>query len=270
MSEVQPNSIVTHIMQVSPTMIIIRVKPDGWQLPDFTAGQFIALGLPASNERLSGTGDDVEEFEPGKMIKRAYSIASSSITNEYLEFYITLVRSGALTPRIFNLKIGDRIELGKKIVGMFTLDQVPDGKNIILIATGTGVAPYISMLRSNALHSGKNKIAVIHGAQNSWDLGYSSELNLIQTMSDKFVYIPTILAPEQEPVEWMGETRFIQDIWTSGTLEEKLGEKPTPDNTSIFLCGNPKMTGGMQEILEGEGFVEHSRRQEGQIHIEKW
>jgi ferredoxin--NADP+ reductase len=270
MADKKLNSIVTNIIQVSPIMRIIRVKPDSWNLPDFVAGQFISLGLLASFPKLPDSPPDEKEYKEGKIIRRMYSIASSSVLKEYVEFYITLVHSGALTPRIFNLEVGDRIELGKKTSGMFTLDEVPEEKNIVLVATGTGVAPYISMLRSNALQKGHGKLAVIHGAANSWDLGYSSELTLIESLSDKFTYIPTILFPEKEPAGWHGETRKVEDIWKDENLEQKWGKRPSADDSHIFLCGNPAMTSAMVEILNGEGFKEHSRKDPGEVHIESW
>lgn len=270
MAEKELNSVVTHIMQVSPTMKIVRVKPDSWKLPDFTAGQFISLGLPESAGRIPDSDPEEKQYKEGKIIRRMYSIASSSVLKEFVEFYITIVKSGALTPRIFNLQVGDRIEMGKKTSGMFTLEEVPDGNNIILVATGTGVAPYISMLRSNALQKSGGKLAVIHGAANSWDLGYSSELSLIESMSDKFKYIPTILMPEKEPAGWHGETRLVEDIWKTGLMEKIWGLKPTPENTHIFLCGNPGMTEAMLKLLNEEGFIEHARKTPGQIHIESW
>lgn len=270
MEEYTLNSIVTSIIQVSPSMKIFRISPVGWDLPEFEAGQFAALALPGSAPRHPEADPDREEVEDNKLIKRVYSIASSSKSKEYIEFYITMVRSGSLTPRLFNLKIGDKVDLGKKAVGMFTLDQVPAGNNIVLVATGTGIAPYMSMIRSNALQSDKNKIAVIHGAANSWDLGYSSELNLIESISDKFKYLPTILEPDKEPVKWQRDTRYIQDMWAQGAVEKIWGFKPAPENTHVFLCGNPKMTSSMQELLEKEGFIEHSKLTPGQIHVEKW
>ncbi len=270
MAERTLNSVVSNIIQVSPTMRILRVKPDTGELPDFTAGQFISLGLPASAPRCADATPEEEELKPGKMIRRLYSIASSSVSREYIEFYITLVRSGALTPRVFNLQIGDRVEIGKRTSGIFTLEEVPEGNNIILIATGTGVAPYISMIRSNALQKGLGKIAVIQGAANSWDLGYSSELVLIESMSDKFYYHPTILMPEKEPGGWHGDTRLIQDIWKDGIMTKLWGVEPTPADTHIFLCGNPNMTDVMIKILNEEGFEEHSRKSPGQVHIESW
>jgi ferredoxin--NADP+ reductase len=266
----QLNSIVTQVIQVSPTMKIFRIAPDGWALPDFTPGQFAALALPASAPRCEGSEPDAEEMAPEKMIKRVYSIASSSISKQFIEFYITWVRSGTLTPRLFALKIGDRIELGKKAVGMFTLDQVPANHNVVLVATGTGVAPYVSMLRSNVLGAGNRKIAVIHGASNSWDLGYSSELILLQSISDRFYYLPTVIDVHKEPVPWGGDKRFVQEMWAGGVVEKVWGFKPTPENTHIFLCGNPKMVKSMFDILGTQNFSEYKKDGTGQIHVESW
>ena len=263
------NSIVSQVIQVSPSMKIFRIVPDGWELPDFEPGQFVALFLPASAERNAEATEEFKKIDPDKMVKRAYSIASSSKNKEFIEFYITMVRSGALTPRLFNLNIGDRIGLGNKFVGMFTLKQISEDQNIILIATGTGVAPYMSMLRSDALKSNR-KITVIHGAANSWDLGYKSELTLLETVSDKFKYIPTITAPEKEPVKWHGHTDFIQDLWANGVIEKEAHYKPTAENTHIFLCGNPNMVNTVVGMLEKENFIEHSRKIPGQIHVEKF
>lgn len=263
------NSIVTQIIQVSPIMKIIRVKTDGWEFPEYKAGQFVALALYAKDERCAeATKEHVDQEDPDKLIKRAYSIASSS-TQDYVEFYITLVHSGSLTPRIFNLQNGDRVWMGKKAVGMFTLDEISNDKNIVLIATGTGVAPYMSMLRSNALKR-EGKMIVIHGAANSWDLGYSSELELLESMFDNFTYYPTITNPEGEPAGWNGDTRFIGDIWDDNITEKKWGFKPSPENTHFFLCGNPKMVQGMVSTLEVDGFKEHKKKEPGQIHSEEF
>lgn len=262
------NCFVAQILQVSPIMKIVRVKPDGWTLPEYKAGQFVALGLHASAPRCADSTEEHTKFAPDKLIKRAYSIASSS-TQDFVEFYITLVRSGSLTPRIFNLNIGDKIWMGKKATGMFTLDEIESEKNVILIATGTGVAPYMSMLRSNAL-SRKGKIMVIHGAANSWDLGYSSELTLLETMASNFSYHPTITEPDKEPSGWTGDTRFIEDIWKDKVIDTKMGLRPKPEDSHIFLCGNPRMIGAMEEILDSEGFKVHKRKEPGQIHIEEF
>ena len=159
--------------------------------------------------------------------------------------------------------------MGKKGVGMFTLNEVDSKKNIILIATGTGVAPYMSMLRSEALKR-EGRIMIIHGAANSWDLGYSSELQLLESMFDKFAYHPTITDPDKEPAGWSGDVRFIGDIWADDLGEKKWGFKPSPENTEFFLCGNPRMINGMVEMLAEDGFKEHKKKSPGEIHVEEF
>jgi len=264
------NSIVTQVIKTSPINIIIRVTPDGWEIPDFEAGQFAVLYLPGSAPRCENAQPEQQEVEPSKMIRRAYSIASSSKNKEYIEFYITLVHNGELTPRIFALKPGDKIGMTSKFTGMFTMDKAPHDANLILIATGTGVAPYISMLRSSALENPNRKIAVLHGAYNSWDLGYSSELSLLQSISSNFTYIPTITDTKDEIIPWGGEVGFVQDIWKLKKLDKKWNQKLTADNSHVFLCGNPYMIDDTIAALESEGFVEHKGKVVGQIHAEKW
>lgn len=263
------NGIVRQVVQVSPNMKVFRIAPIGWELPDFKPGQFVGIGLPATSPRCPEATDEMPIADENKIIKRAYSIASSNQSKDFLEFYISLVHSGALTPRLFNLQIGDKIFVGTKFTGMFTMDEVQEDQNIIMIATGTGLAPYMSMLRTDALKR-KGKVLVIHGAANSWDLGYSSELNLLATIAPHFEYIPTITNPQGEHSPWNGRTEFIQEIWDSGAVEQVWGYKATPENTHIFLCGNPNMVNGMVECLSKEGFVEHSRKTPGQIHVEKF
>lgn len=263
------NAIVQQVVQVSPIMKVFRIAPIGWELPDFKPGQFVGIGLPPTASKCAEATEEPVVPEDNKLIKRAYSIASSNVSKDYLEFYITLVHSGALTPRLFNLQIGDKIWVGNKFVGMFTLDQIDENQNIILIGTGTGVAPYMSMLRSDALKR-KGNILVIHGASNSWDLGYSSELTLLSNIAPHFSYLPTITFPEREHSNWNGRTQFIEEIWKDGTIEKMWGFKPSAENTHVFLCGNPRMVNGMIEMLEHEGYVEHTRKQAGQVHAEKF
>jgi len=268
MAKLELNSLITNIIKVSPSMRIIRVKPDEWNLPEFKAGQFVVLGLPGSAPKVEEATTEYKEQDPDKMIRRAYSIASSS-TQEFVEFYISIVRSGSLTPRVFNLEIGDRIYMSQKPTGMFTLDQVDEDQNIVLIATGTGVAPYMSMLRTDALRR-KGKIVIIQGASNSWDLGYSSELHLLESMFPNFTYYPTITEPEKEPAGWSGDTRFIEKIWEDSSFKQKIGFEPTSENTHVFLCGNPNMINSMKDSLYKDGFKDHKRRDPGQIHAEEF
>ena len=264
------NAVISQRGEVAPGLIVLRVVPLGWELPDFTPGQFAVLGLPGSASRCWEADPEDKPADPDKVVSRAYSIASSSVAKEYLEFYITLVRSGALTPRLFNLEIGDRVWLSPKFAGFFTLDDVPSESNVVLLSTGTGLAPYVSMVRSYLTHESRQRLAIIHGARHSWDLGYRSELSALERVSPVFTYVPVISRPKEEPVPWFGRTGYVQDIWKDGVIGEAWGFQPRPKDTHIFLCGNPTMIEDMEEIIKKDGFVEHKRKSPGQYHVERY
>ncbi len=263
------NCVITQTIQVSPIMKIIRVAPRTCDLPNFEAGQFVALYLPGSAERCAEATDEATVTEPDSMVKRAYSISSSSKDKEYFEFFISLVHSGSLSPRLFNLKVGDKIGMGKKAVGMFTLDEISNDFDVLLVATGTGIAPYMSMLRTDLLQSNR-KVCVLHGANNSWDLGYSSELRLLENLFPQFCYVPTICSPDEEPVKWIGETKFNQELIKDGSVERLWARRLDPKKTKVFICGNPNMISSVMEILTERGFKEHSKKVPGDVIIEKF
>jgi len=267
---VELNAVLTERRDIAPGLAVFRVKPDGWDIREFKPGQYVVLGLPGSAPRCAEADAEERSFAPDKLIRRAYSIASSSIEREYLEFYVVLVESGALTPRLFALELGDRLWLGQKITGTFTLDRVPDGQHLVLIATGTGLAPYISMLHSRLLHDRVGKAAVLQGARHSWDLGYRNDLALVERDYADFTYIPSITRPSAEETPWHGEVGRMQEIWLRDPLHELWGFSPSPDNTHVLLCGNPAMIDRLAEILTGQGFHEHTKKSPGNIHLERY
>jgi ferredoxin--NADP+ reductase len=264
------NAVVVLKQDLSPRYMILRVASVGWKLPDFIPGQFAVLGLPGSAPRCSLSTPEPEPPASNELIRRAYSIASSSMINEYMDFYVGLVSSGSLTPRLFALNVGDPIFLGPRVSGMFTLDQVTAGKNVVMIATGTGLAPYMSMMTSELTCGSPRRYAVLHGAYHSWDLGYRSELLALQHLCENFNYLATIDRPEDEPVPWNGYVGWVQELWKEGVVAKAWGFQPTKDNTDIFLCGNPAMINEMVGILAKCGFYEHTRKTPGQIHIERF
>ena len=266
----EPNAIITRRTDHAPGLMTIRVAPDGWALPPFVAGQYTVLGMPGSSARCGDSDPEPPRDNPEKTIMRAYSIASSSLANQHLDFYIKLVRSGELTPRLFNLQIGDRVWLSSKFTGYFTLDEVPAEKDVVLVATGTGLAPYLSMIRTHLTQQPSRRIAAIHGAYHSWDLSYQQELVMLASMSPAFTYIAVISDPDDEPVAWGGRTGFVQDVWNSDEIAQAWGGRPTPGSADVFLCGHPLMIEAMEVILQGEGFAEHTRRSAGQYHLERY
>jgi ferredoxin--NADP+ reductase len=270
MADFELNAVIQQRIEVAPGLMVIRVVADGWELPEFTPGQFAVLGLPPEAPRCDIADPDEEEHKPGRLIRRAYSIASSSVAREYLELYITLVRSGALTPRLFALETGDRLWLGPKITGRFTLDEAPDDADLVLIATGTGLAPYMSMLRTMLPEGDGRRIAVFLGARHSWDLGYQSELVTLDRLSPSFSYLSIISRPAEEPVPWGGPAGYVQDLWRGDHLKRIWGTRPTPESSRVFLCGNPAMIEDMVAILADEGFREHSRKEPGHVFAERY
>jgi ferredoxin--NADP+ reductase len=264
------NAIVTQRFDIGRGLMILRVAPDGWDLPPFTPGQFAVLGLPASAPRSPGGEPEDPPTPPDAFLRRAYSIASSSRDRQFLEFYLVEVPSGALTPRLFALKAGDRLWLGPKVTGLFTLDQVPPDQNVIFIATGTGLAPYMSMLRTHLEAGETRRYGIIHGARSSRDLGYREELLAMARLAPRFQYLPVLTRPEQEVVPWRGHAGRLPDFWKTRILEGMWGFQPSPADTHVFLCGNPAMVEAMEALLKAEGFTEHTRQQPGQIHVEKY
>lgn len=263
--------IVSQRSELSPDLLTLRVVPAGWELPDFLPGQYVVLGLPFSAPRCVGSDPEPPGPDPDRIIRRAYSIASSSLAREYLEFHISLVRSGELTPRLFSLQVGQSLWVGRKVVGLFTLQEVPGEQHLLLMATGTGIAPYMSMLRTVlSVHSPPRRFAVLHGARHSWDLGYHEELLALERTFPWFNYIPLVSRPREEVVPWKGTTGRCQDIWADRLVDRLWGFHIQPDNTHVFLCGNPAMIEEMLAILGQEGFRKHSRRSPGQIHVEKY
>ena len=270
-SHPQLNAIVMQRIEVAPGLIIMRVCPDGWDLPDFEAGQFAVLGLPQASPRVPLSDEEEPTGDaPDRLIRRAYSIASSSLEKGYIEFYVTLVHSGRLTPRLFALKVGDRVHLGKKFSGTFTLDQVPEGSDLVLVATGTGLAPYMSMLRGEIVCHPTARTTVVLGARHTWDLGYRGELATMQRFCQTFHYIPVISRPDEELTRWNGHTGYVQDVWERGLIGQIWGRQPDPSRCHVLLCGGPRMIESMMTVLTASGFREHTKDAPGQIHVEKY
>jgi len=264
------NAVVTLCNMISPWLLILQVAPDGWDPPNFVAGQCTTLGLPGSASRCALAEPEGPAPDPNGLIRRVYCIASSPSNREFMEFYVHLVPSGALTPRLFNLKIGDRISLGERVSGTFTFEHVPEDANIALIATGSGLAPYVSMLSTHLKFTTQRRVAVIHGTRHSWDLAYRSTLMTMANLRNNFTYLPVISRPKQEPVPWTGAIGHVQDLWKGHVLERAWNVPPTPANTHVFLCGSPEMIEDMMEILVDEGFKENTRTEPGQIHVERY
>jgi len=270
MSATDLNAVVTLVNRISPWLMVLQVVPDGWRFPEFNPGQYVTLGLFGSAARCDLAEPEPVPVDPHKLIRRAYCIASSPVNFEFLEFFIHLVPHGVLSPRLFALQIGDRVNLGDHITGAFTFHDVPEDANVALIATGTGLAPYVSMLSTHLRFGSQRRVAVLHGVRNSWDLGYRSILMTMQHLRSNVTYVPVISRPADELVPWPRAIGHVQDVWNGSVLAQAWGSRPTPEDTHAFLCGSPHMIDDMAAMLADEHFRESTASVRGQIHVERY
>ena len=262
------NATVIGREEINPQLVVLRIQSDA-VLFDFKPGQFAVLGMLGGEPRVPEAAAEETVPPPDKVIRRAYSIASSSVERRYLEFYLALVTSGQLTPRLFTLRPGGRLFLGPKASGVFTLDRVPPAKAIVLIATGTGLAPYISMLRTMLVSETQRRFVVLHGARFGWDLGYRGELESLARLRPNFTYLPSITRPEQDP-SFHGHTGRVQALLEKGLIEKESGVALEPAQADVFLCGNPDMIKAVKLMLEGRGFDSGQPGKPGNIHVEEY
>jgi ferredoxin/flavodoxin---NADP+ reductase len=235
---------VTLRRDLTPDLWVLRVRPD--QPLAFRPGQFATLGLPDGR----------------KMVERAYSIASSPAEPE-LEFFLERVPQGALSQRLHALGSGERLFLRRVARGNFLLDEESGHDTHLMIATVTGVAPFVSMLRSlrRAEESGRRfagrRVFLLQGASHSREFGYEGELARLEGETDWFRYVPAVSRP-WEDAAWARERGRLPGLLP--TLVERFGIDAA--QTTAYLCGNPDMIAAGREVLEGAGFSKDSLREE--------
>ena len=228
----------------APTLWSIRIKtPD--PLP-FRAGQYVAFGL------LNGE----------KVLERAFSIASSPYEEE-LEFFIERVADGALSPQLYQLQVGDRVQMRRKAKGVFNLDHKSGHKQHFLVSTVTGIAPYISYVRTmmRDLEQGRLeepfRLVILQGSSRSDEFGYDEELRCCARSASWLTYIPTVSRPWEDP-GWAGERGRVDDLVRKYTDTMRLD----PETTTAYLCGNPGMIVNARDILRRRGFKPESIKEE--------
>ena len=261
------NATVVSRDQLSENYILIRVVTDEPR-EAFSAGQYTTLGLFGFELRVPYALPDRKPAPPEKLIQRAYSIASARNETREFEFYLSLYREGQLTPRLFSLRPGDRLKVGTRIVGAFKMSDAPLDKNILMIGTGTGVAPFMSFLRSHVHEKSHPRIALVQGAATLNELAYYAELKFMHRAFSHFAYLPTLTEPRPS---WLGHRAWIEEMLRSGVVEEETGIPLDPQKTFVYLCGNPRMVENvMAYLIEERGYERHTGKQPGQLFIEEY
>jgi len=260
------NATVVQKIQIRPNLMILRVATDEPR-SEFSAGQYTTLGLYGSEPRSANSEPEAIPVKPEKLIQRAYSIASARHETRQFEFYISQVKTGQLTPRLFHLEVGDKVFVGRRIVGVFNLSNAPKDADVVMIATGTGITPYISFLRSHVMERPKSKMVVIQAAAHQGDLGYFSELSFLDSAFPNFYYLPTLTDAGDT---WPGHRLWIEEMLESGVLGQETGVACDPKRTHFYLCGNPVMVKNVSQWLTEHGYQKKTRRTEGTLFVEEF
>ena len=254
------NATVTRRYDVTLDLIVFGIKPDTAP-PQFLPGQYVALGLLGSAPRAPGLPPESEQVAPHKLVKRAYSICSSPENRAEIELYIGILPLGALTTRLVNIKPGDRVYLAPKITGAFTISGVPAVKNLIFFALGTGIAPYVSMLRTSNTWTTGRRITLVHSVRESRDLAYRAELEMLAAERPEFKYVPTVTG---EDASWQGQRGRVQALLRQGVV------MPDPVGDHVFVCGNSEAIADIERLLIDRGFLPHTKKAAGNIHEERY
>jgi ferredoxin--NADP+ reductase len=222
----------------------------------FRSGEFVMIGLAGEK----------------KPLVRAYSIASPHYAEE-LEFLSIKVEDGPLTSRLQLIQPGDDIYLGKKPTGTLVLDALLGGKRLFMLSTGTGLAPFLSLMRDPDVYSAYDQVIVVHSVRRVSDLAYQDEMDgrlaedplVADEAAAQFHYVPTVT---REPFR---NTARIGALIDDGTLFAGLSGAGTldPETDRVMLCGSTEMIRDFAQLLEAKGFVEGSNANPGTFVIER-
>lgn len=287
------NGTIVGIQDSGSGVRIFQVEPDE-PIDGFAAGRYISLGRGYWEERFDRRDVDVPEAKRSRVCSRPYSLSSTLVSDGrlhepddrgLLEFFIALVDPppdqppAELTPKLFATEPGDRVLLGRRIVGRYTLEPVDPTDDVLLLGTGTGEAPHNAMANELARQGHRGKVTVLSTARHRADFAYLRQHWTLEQLWPDYTYIPL---PTREPYD--GVKRRVQDILRHRDRSALLGFELDPDRTHVFLCGNPDMVappdwdgddahfdveGGALEILHDMGFtLDRKGAPVGNVHFE--
>ncbi|MDG1662163.1 MAG: ferredoxin--NADP reductase [Pseudomonadales bacterium] len=244
---------VTHVHHWNESLFSFKTTRDtGFR---FKNGHFVMVGLP----------------EEGRPLLRAYSIASANYEDE-LEFFSIKVPNGPLTSRLQHLQVGDEVLVSKKPTGTLVTDQMLPGKHLYLISTGTGLAPFMSIIKDHEIYDQFDKIILTHGVRYTSELAYVDYIQnelpnneyFGELVREKLIYYPSVTREDYK------NNGRLTDLMTSGKLFVDIGlPKPNIDDDRFMICGSPSMLKDTCAILNERGFTEVRNGQAGHYVIER-
>lgn len=222
----------------------------------FTAGQFARLGVRKPS---------------GCIVWRAYSMVSAP-HDEFLDFFSIVVPDGEFTSELSRLKVGDELLVEKQAFGFLTLDRFPDGRDLWLLATGTGIAPFLSILQDFEAWQRFERIVLVYSVRQQRELAYQQLIadlprrEYLEGLGDKLTYVP-VVTREQVPGALHGR---ITQLIETGELERAAGLALSPEHSRIMLCGNPQMIEDTRAVLKTRDLQLALTRRPGQVAVENY
>ena len=245
---------LTSIQVWSPSLFSLRCTRDaGFR---FRAGQFARLGVAKAD---------------GSLVWRAYSMASAP-HDEFLEFFSIVVPGGEFTSELSRLKVGDSLLVEKQALGFLTLDRFVDGRDLWLLASGTGLAPFLSILQGLEVWQRFERVVLVYSARSFAELASQplirsfAELEHLAEFADKLTYLP-VVTREQAPGCLNAR---ITELLDSGELERAAGLELTPEYSRVMICGNPQMIDDIRQRLKVRGLNLSLTRRPGQVAVENY
>lgn len=242
------------VQTLTPNLFTLRTTRDpGFR---FTAGQFARLGVRKPS---------------GCIVWRAYSMVSAP-HDEFLDFFSIVVPDGEFTSELSRLSVGDELLVDKQAFGFLTLDRFPDGRDLWLLATGTGIAPFLSILQDFEAWQRFERIVLVYSVRQARELAYQQliadlpQREYLEGLGDKLLYLP-VVTREQVPGALHGR---ITQLIESGELERAAGLALTPEHSRIMLCGNPQMIEDTRAVLKTRDLQLALTRRPGQVAVENY
>lgn len=220
----------------------------------FVAGQFARLALPAP------------PGHPEAMIGRPYSFVNPPGEQPH-EFYFIVVAAGPLSPRLAALAPGDPVWLAPRANGFFSISEVPPTDVLWCLSTGTGIGPFLSMLRTDGPWTSFARVVLVHAVRHAEELTYREAIaGVARAHAGAFTYVPMV-SRDPHPEALAGR---IPAAIEDGRLEARAGVPMSPSNSHAMLCGNPAMVEDTQKLLATRGMRRHRRKEPGHVTVETY
>lgn len=264
------NGVIARREDLNPGLTRLTIALDGWELEPFRAGQYIDIALQQDATDVHPVALSSLPSGEVELVRRSYSIASDPRRRGEVELLINLVPQGEFTTSLWRLNEGDRVHVEPRVRGRFTLETVPADADVLMLATGTGIAPFISMVRRHAREGDAWRHATLmHSVRLAEDLAYRKELEALEGDLENFRYVPTVTR-EPERTGWRGLRERVQPLLEPARYEGIVGRPLDPARTHIYLCGNPAMIQSLVPDLLERGFTPHTPQRKGTLHVESY